>query len=78
MRGKALICITMLTLTAGCSLFPAPTPAATGSINGWLWHDLCDSGQDGEPPLTSAPAGCIASPSPLGDYRADGVMVSAP
>jgi hypothetical protein len=46
--------------------------AAAGSIFGWVWHDICDSGKDGEPSPTSAPAGCIEATSPLGSYRADG------
>jgi hypothetical protein len=47
-------------------------PAASGSIFGWVWHDVCDSGKDGEPSLTSAPEGCLEANSPLGSYRADG------
>ena len=54
---------------------PTLTAAAgSASINGWLWHDLCDSGKDGETQPSSTPSGCIASPSPLGSYRADGLQ----
>lgn len=50
-----------------------PLPSgSSGSIFGWVWHDLCATAKDGEPALTSAPAGCIEDASPLGDYRADG------
>lgn len=49
-----------------------PDPNAVGSISGWVWHDVCQTAKDGEPALTSAPAGCIEAPSALGDYRADG------
>lgn len=31
----------------------------TASISGWLQHDLCDSGKDGEPQLTTTPPGCV-------------------
>jgi len=44
----------------------------TGSIFGWVWHDVCQSGKEGEPSLTSAPEGCIESTSPPGSYQADG------
>ena len=55
----------------------APVAADTpGSIFGWVWHDVCQTAKDGEPALTSAPAGCIEAASPLGDYRADGSIDS--
>jgi hypothetical protein len=43
------------------------------SINGWVWHDLCDSGQDGEAPPPSPPDGCLPEASAIGPYRADGI-----
>jgi hypothetical protein len=43
-------------------------------ISGWVWHDLCDSGQDGEPAKTKTPEGCIEDVSALGNYHADGLM----
>lgn len=64
----------LLFTVVGCAVLRGSAPTATGSINGWIWHDLCDSGQDGEPPLASAPDGCIEDPSPIGPYRADGLQ----
>jgi hypothetical protein len=43
-------------------------------ISGWVWHDLCDSGQDGEPAITTTPDGCVQAVSALGNYHADGLM----
>ena len=43
------------------------------SINGWVWHDLCDSGQDGEAPPPSPLEGCVSEASAIGPYRADGI-----
>ena len=43
-------------------------------ISGWVWHDLCDSGQDGEPAKTKTPDGCMEDVSALGNYHADGLM----
>ena len=43
-------------------------------ISGWVWHDLCDSGQDGEPAKTETPEGCVEEVSALGNYHADGLM----
>jgi hypothetical protein len=48
-----------------------------GAILGWVWHDLCDSGQDGQPAPTSAPPGCIAEDSPIGPYHANGILDDA-
>lgn len=50
------------------------TPAgfALASIGGTVWHDLCDSGADGEPALTQTPPGCTQQDSALGRYHADG------
>ncbi|MFN8597258.1 MAG: NBR1-Ig-like domain-containing protein [Anaerolineae bacterium] len=41
-----------------------PTEAATGSINGWVFHDLCASEQPG--------TGCVQQPD--GTYRANGLL----
>jgi hypothetical protein len=46
----------------------------TAIISGWVWHDLCDSGQDGEPAKTNTPEGCVEDISALGNYHADGLM----
>jgi len=43
-------------------------------ISGWVWHDLCDSGQDGEPAPVTTPSGCVEDVSALGNYHADGLM----
>ncbi len=43
-------------------------------ISGWVWHDLCDSGQDGEPAPVTTPPGCVEDVSALGNYHADGLM----
>jgi hypothetical protein len=51
---------------------PTATEAAQpGTISGWVWHDLCDPGPNGDPAPTAAPPGCVAGPG--GDYRANGV-----
>lgn len=47
---------------------------STGSISGWVWHDRCETGFDGEPALTSTPPGCIEQASPLGAYHANGAL----
>ncbi len=49
------------------------TEDATAAIYGWVWHDLCASGLDGQPQPSSPPPGCIAQESVLGAYHADGV-----
>jgi len=69
-------------------MFSACTPAFRGSsdtiqevppgasISGWIWHDQCESGKDGQPAPVATPAGCINEVSPLGLYHADGVMAT--
>lgn len=53
----------------------AASPTLTGSIFGWVWHDVCESGKNGEPPPALPPEGCIESGSPQGTYyRADSKM----
>jgi len=49
-----------------------PTGIALGSIEGSVWHDLCDSGADGEPSLTQTPPGCVQGDTALGRFHADG------
>jgi hypothetical protein len=46
----------------------------TGSISGWVWHDQCETGLDGEPAPTNTPPGCVEQLSPLGAYHANGVL----
>lgn len=43
-----------------------------GSISGVVWHDLCVSGREGEPPPASPPAGCTQIQEPM-VYAANGV-----
>jgi len=43
-------------------------------ISGWVWHDQCESGKDGQPIPVTIPLGCMNEVSPLGPYHADGVM----
>jgi hypothetical protein len=43
-------------------------------ITGWVWHDLCASGKDGEPAPATTPAGCVKEESPLGTFHADGTF----
>ena len=45
-------------------------------ISGWVWHDQCDSGKDGQPAPASTPPGCVQEVSPLGSYYADGVLAT--
>jgi hypothetical protein len=50
-----------------------PRPGSTGaSIEGTIWHDLCDSGSDAEPALTETPPGCVQGSTATGPYHADG------
>ncbi len=66
-----------ITITNSSSQQPTSvieSEAATGSINGWVWHDQCISGLDGQPAPTSTPPGCIEENSALGAYHADGVL----
>jgi hypothetical protein len=44
----------------------------TAMISGWVWHDLCESGKDGEPAPATTPEGCVQEESPLGNFHADG------
>ncbi len=50
----------------------APADAALSSINGWVWHDVCESGQPGQPAPATPPAGCVADE--WGSYRANGIQ----
>ena len=49
---------------------------AGAQITGWVWHDLCESGKDGQPAPATIPPGCVKEVSPLGPYHADGVMAT--
>ena len=46
----------------------------SASISGWIWHDQCDPGKDGQPAPVTTPPGCVKEDSPLGLYHADGVL----
>jgi len=43
-------------------------------ISGWVWHDQCESGKDGQPAPVTTPPGCVKEASSLGLYHADGVL----
>lgn len=60
--------------TATPFIFPTATEAteSPGSISGLLWHDLCDSGGEGEPTPTAVPDGCIQRDE--GGFEADGTL----
>jgi len=47
---------------------------AGAQITGWVWHDLCESGKDGQPAPSTTPPGCVKGVSPLGPYHADGLL----
>ena len=46
----------------------------TASISGWVWHDLCDSGKDGQTPPLSNMVGCVFGETAIGPYHANGVQ----
>ncbi|KPK89240.1 MAG: hypothetical protein AMJ88_17875, partial [Anaerolineae bacterium SM23_ 63] len=53
---------------------PASTPTVEpASIVGYVWHDLCASGVEGESPYAEAPVGCIPANVSTG-YLANGVL----
>jgi hypothetical protein len=53
---------------------PVSTPTVEpASIVGYIWHDICASGVEGESPLDEAPAGCVPTQTSAG-YRANGVL----
>ncbi|HJR80509.1 MAG TPA: hypothetical protein VJ821_10580 [Anaerolineales bacterium] len=54
--------------------WPVKTEAMTGSISGWVWHDECVPGVDGQPAPTSPPSGCVEEASSPGLYRANGIL----
>jgi hypothetical protein len=57
-----------------CLDCPAPEEdPQTAMISGWVWHDRCDSGKDGQPAPVFTLEGCVKEDPPLGTYRADGV-----
>jgi hypothetical protein len=56
---------------------PSPTqivlpPAATGSITGRIWHDLCAAPGEGQPNPDQPPEGCVTDAQ--GGYRANGIQ----
>jgi len=60
-----------------CPDCPAPEEDLPGAmISGWVWHDTCDSGKDGQPAPVTTPPGCVKEVSPLGFYHADGVLAT--
>ena len=80
MHAKLIVRITkvmvvgfMILMTACSSLQPTATPAALGSINGWVWHDECVifEGQGGSPDNLNP--GCIED---AGGVHADGLKTA--
>jgi hypothetical protein len=65
------------TPVASQSADSTPAGFVLASIEGNVWHDLCDSGADGEPALTQTPPGCVQEDSALFRYHADGVRQPA-
>jgi hypothetical protein len=58
-----------------CPDCPAPAEdPGSASISGWVWHDLCDSGMEGQSAPTTTPAGCVKEDSALGAYHANGEL----
>lgn len=55
---------------------PVSSDPSTASIEGVIWHDLCDSGNDDQIATTLLPRGCVEGNSQLGRYEADGVRQS--
>ena len=56
---------------------PVDQNDGTGSIFGWVWHDQCVTGLDGQPAPTSTPPGCVEDDSPIGPYHANGLLDAA-
>jgi hypothetical protein len=61
-------------LCSGCPV--SEEDPQTAMISGWVWHDLCNSGMDGQPAPATTPPGCVKEDSPLGLYHADGLLTS--
>jgi hypothetical protein len=58
-----------------CPGCPAPEEdSQTAMISGWVWHDLCESGKDGETAPATTPEDCVQEDSPLGNFHADGAF----
>lgn len=53
---------------------PADLDVSTGAIFGWVWHDQCLPGQEGQPAPSTPPPGCIENFTPLGSYHGNGVL----
>jgi hypothetical protein len=54
--------------------WPPKAEPMTGSISGWVWHDECIPGVDGQPGPTTPPPGCIQEGEQIGAYQANGVL----
>ena len=54
--------------------WPLKAEVAVGSISGWVWHDECVSGVDGQPAPANTPPGCVQQDSALGPYHANGLL----
>src|SRR5687768_15558405 len=40
----------------------ATTPVVSGSIGGWVWHDVCAAGQETAGTPAAPPPGCVVIP----------------
>ena len=54
--------------------WPPEADPMTGSISGWVWHDECIPGVDGQAGPITPPPGCIQVGDQIGAYRANGVL----
>jgi hypothetical protein len=53
---------------------PDDLEKGTGAIFGWVWHDQCVPGVEGQPAPTETPQGCVDEISPNGPYHANGIL----
>ena len=74
---EGLYTITVNQMVSIAFSVPVNQVEPTGAIFGWVWHDQCVSGLDGQPAPTSTPPGCVEEDSALGSYHANGLLDSA-
>lgn len=70
--GAATIAPAQPTVTPTLTVNTPAAPGGPASIGGRVWHDLCESGKEGQPPPASPPAGCVGSAG--SGYRANGIL----
>lgn len=66
-RGKQPFWLQIVVPKSG----PTPTVSPEVTLKGFLWHDLCAPGAEGEPQPASPPSGCTEADD--GTYVADGI-----